>query len=278
MEHIIYADILFIVNTYINYAILRLSGVIRREKTKTWKIVFSAALGGLYSFVILVDDLNSFLLLLSKLLFAALCVYVAFGVMNKRRYLKLYLTFILISFAFAGIMLAIWFYLSPNPMYYNNTVVYFDIDALTLIVLTGICYIVIFVIEKIVKSKIPPGVIYEVEIELMGEIFSCRAFLDTGNCLKEPFSLLPVIVINSSVKNENITIKALTQPKDELCRYIVCKSLGTDAILKAYRPTKISVKGASSHFSTDEVYIALTDEKIKQGEFEVLLNSEIFKG
>lgn len=278
MNHIIYADILFIVNTYINYALLRLCGIIRQEKIKTWKVVISAALGGLYSFVILIENFNSVLLLLSKLLFAALCVYIAFEAQSKRRYLKLYLTFIFLSFVFAGIMLAVWFFLSPDSMYYNNTVVYFDINALTLIVLTVICYFVVIIIEKCLKTKIPKSVIYITEIEIMGETFSCRALLDTGNCLKEPFSDLPVVVINSSVKNNNTTLKALTEKSEELCRYVVCKSLGTNTLLKAYRPKKLSIKGAFSDFSTDDVYIALTDEKIKQGEFELLLNNELFKG
>ena len=78
MTQVVYADILFIVNTYVNYALIRLSGIVCKQKIKTLRLVAASLSGGLYSFIILAQNIPSIVIFLSRVLFAAVIILIAF--------------------------------------------------------------------------------------------------------------------------------------------------------------------------------------------------------
>ena len=276
LNSIIYADILFIINTYINFLLLRLSGFIVKTSVHTLKLVIASILGGLYSFIILYDNINIFFLSATKIFYAAVAVFISYGYINFRRYIKLFFAFFMATVVFAGIMFFVWSFFSPESMYYKNSAVYFDIDAGFLIILTAFCYVAILIFQKINERTAPKNFIYELKILLNGRVFKCRAFLDSGNFLKEPFSNLPVIIVNNQLLCGSFS---LYETIEESCcqkRYIVCSSLGDNTLLEAFKPDKIEITGVNVKRVTEDVYIAVTDRKIKNGEFSALLNFNIF--
>ena len=44
------------------------------------------------------------------------------------------------------------------------------------------------------------------------------------------------------------------------------------------QPDKVKIKGIEIYFETDKVYIALSERKIKGGDFGALLPGSLFKG
>lgn len=168
--------------------------------------------------------------------------------------------------------------LRPAEDAFSNGIVYFDIDVLTLAVLTVLCYAAVSLMHRLTEFKAPKNTVYELEAECFGESFRFRAFLDTGNSLKEPFSGFLVIIADSSVRSfGGKTLADSSQSAEEPLRPIVCSTVSGDGVLSAFRPKKVHIKGLSVDFDTDRVFLALTNEKIKNGEYTALLNCAVFE-
>lgn len=268
---VIYADILFVINTYVTYALLRSCSLVSRVPVSRVRAVLSALLGGAFSLVILIDTATNFVLTALRLVFSLLLLFAAFYPFGKKKFLRLFGSFFLVNFIFAGLMLALQLFVSPQSMFLSVGIVYFNIDALTLVILTAVCYFVLSGVNLLLRHKAPAGSIYEVTVEYGGQHFSCRALLDTGNSLFEPFSSLPVVVAERGLFGADFEIP------DEKMRLVPCSCVTSEAVLKAFRPDKLSVNCVRGKLETDSVYIAITDRKIKNSDFKVLLHPQLLE-
>lgn len=275
MSEVIYVDVLVVLNIYVTYALLSLTGIICRKKRSPLRLLLSSVISGLYSLVILVPDLNEVLLSVSRIPLALLVVYIAFSFSGKREFLRLGFCFFAVSFAFAGVMLCLWLFFSPQGMYYNNGIVYFNIDTVTLVLLTVVCYLLLNLSHRFIKSKVPENTIYDCEIYYGEKVSFCHCFLDTGNSLSDPYTGNPVVIINKD--------KIADLPKENELhnlnvgfRLIPCSTVSGKKLLLSFKCKKIRVKGLSADFSREDVTIAVTDEKIRGGSFDGILPTALF--
>lgn len=269
MTQVVYADILFVINAYVTYALLRSTDLLCRTHTPRLRTVFAALLGGFSSFVALVEGMPNFVAGLSRIAISVLLVFACWFPFNRRKFLKLFGAFFLVNFVFAGLMFALWRFVRPGSMLFFAGIVYFDIDALTLIVFTAVCYAVLSVVNLIIRPKTPDNCVFELEIEYLSKTYHCRALLDTGNSLYEPFSSLPVIVCEKSVFGEGFEITP------EKLRLVPCSSISSQSVLCAFRPDSVEIKSAAVAEKTDSVYIALTENRIRNSEFGALLHPDL---
>ena len=278
MTKVVYADILFVINVYVTYFLLKLTDLLCRERGKRARRVVSSLCGGLYSFVIFIPSIPNYALALTRLAFAALLVFAAYGKISRKRFFTLYGGFFLVNFVFAGLMFALWYFIAPKSMMLFGSVVYFDINTLALVVMTIICYAVMTVAERLIGTRTPADTLFELTVFLGENSVSMDAFLDTGNSVFEPFSSFPVIIAQSDI------CEKLLLPFDESdsdCaleagfRYIPCHSLGADDVLKGFRPDKVRIKGTKTDVETNEVYIAMTDRVIRNGDYKAIINPAV---
>lgn len=278
MTQTVYADILIVVNTYVNYALLRLAGLWSRRKAQRLRLFLSALFGGLYSLIILIDEIPDAAVAVTRIAACSVMLLIAFGYENRTVFFRSLGAFFLVNFVFAGLMLALWFLFAPRNMLFSNGVVYFDIDALTLIVLTVVCYAVSLCVNRLLRFRTPKNSVYDMEVFLAEERFSFRAFLDTGNCLTEPFSGYPVAVAAGDVLSDGgKTLPDCVTEYSLPVRAVPCSSVNGGGVLTALKPEKIHIKGAAVDFYTDEVFLALTDGKIKNGEYTALIGTAVFE-
>ena len=269
MTQVVYADILFIINTYVTYALLRATALFCRAPVSRLRTVLVSLLGGAFSFIVLFDFVPNFVIAVSRLVFSAALVFASYFPAPKKKMLRLFLGFFLVNFVFAGVMFALWFFFAPKSMLFFAGIVYFDIDAVTLIIYTAACYGIISLANSLLKMKAPSNSIYELDIVYLGKHFSCRALLDTGNSLFEPFSSFPVIVCERRIFEPDFEIS------DEKLRLVPCACVRGEGVLKAFKPDLVHIKGIGKETETKSVYIALTDEKIKNSEFGALLHPQL---
>lgn len=144
-------------------------------------------------------------------------------------------------------------------MLYKNGIIYFDIDITFLVICSAISYIVITIIAKLTDKKAPKSKEYYIKIETDKKIISCRALMDTGNNLREPFSNYPVILAEKSIFEE------LFEADDKI-RLIPVSTVSGETLLKAYRPKQIEI----GNFKTDKVYIA--ESLAPLDEYKIILN------
>ena len=273
MTTVVYGDILFILNAYVTDLLLLLCGLLCHEPGRRGRRALAALLGGAYAFVIFVPRLPRWALMLSRLPAAAVLVLAAFGFAGRGRFLRLYAGFFLVNFVFAGLMGALWHTLHPARMLYYGTVVYFAVDTGALVVLTAVCYALLWGADRLLQTRRARGSIYEIRLRLDEKEVRCRALLDTGNLLCEPFSGLPVVLLHRSFAP---ALGVAETPDAARCaalrwRLIPCESPGGSALLPAFRPTGLTVLSARGKRVTDRCYVALTGQPLQGGACGALL-------
>ena len=279
MQQVIYADVLVIINMFVTYGIVRLTGIICHSEKKPVLLLIAALLSGIYSLII-ISDIPDYIIILSRFPVGALFVFMSFRVYNFRHFIRLYSCFFVVNFLFAGLMFALWYLFSPKGMYFNNGIVYFNINIEMLAVLICVCYFSTLVLNRLTSFKAPVNTLYEVEIAYKGKTTFCKAFYDTGNSLKEPFTGYPVIVLNKDIASTlfdcEISLDAVKNGVP-IFRPLFCSTVSGNEMLLCFRADRVRVKGVNCNFVTDMVYIALTNKKIKNGDYSALLSSEIFE-
>lgn len=281
MTQVIYADVLFIINSYINYALLVLTELISGVKASRLRIALAALLGGLYSLIILIPHITDAVIGFSRLPFAVILIFVAFNVRHIKMFLRLFGSFFLTNFIFAGLMLALWYFVSPQNMYLNSFIVYFDIQPIALIVLTAVCYFVIKSINSFVKVKEPKNTIFTVKLHINDKVISFPALYDTGNKLFDPFTGKAVIIVSAHALKDIFPdekhIYEYALMSGIAIRYIPCTVLGGESLLPCFTAERVQIKGLEISLDAAQAVIAVSEGKIKGGGFSALLPSGIFE-
>lgn len=270
----VYADVLVILNTYVNFALLRLTAVIDRKKVGRLRIFLAALIGGVYSLIILWEDLGNIFVLISKITVSVLMVLAAFGFVNLRSFLRSFAVFFGVSFVFAGLMLALWLFAAPDGMLFNNGTVYFRFDTMTLLVLTALSYALVRLIFLFGEKHTPKGSIYDVCITLCGKEIKCSGLCDSGSSLCDWYTSLPVILISPELI-ENIPPGFFESETNT--RFIPAQTAGGETLIKIFRPDKIQIKGTDCDLATSDAYIGISPTKLTSGEFRAVIPHKIIK-
>ena len=278
MKQTIYVDVLIIINIYINYGLMLLTHFTLKIKPDRLKILFASLFGGIYSLVILVPDVSDLIVSLSRVPGLLIMVLLGFGFNNIKAFSKASMMFLLINIIFAGVMFALWYLFAPENMYFNSGVAYFDVDAFSLVALTAAAYLVIRVFSYLTKSKLPVNLTYDMSILFNGHEYSCRAFLDTGNSLTDPFSGEGVTVVSCDVFGEDYTFSAEAMARENIrYAYIPVKTVCSAELLVSVRAERIVLKGIEDILVLDKPLIAVCNNPIRGGEYGALLNSSVFE-
>lgn len=274
MPGVIYADVLVIINLYVTYFLLLCTCFISREKPKRVRLALSSFFGGFYSLLILLPTENAFLNFLVKAGAAILPVVIAFKLRGVKTFLRLCVSYLVCNFVFAGLMFALWYFVCPAGMFYDGSVVYFDIDVLTLAIFTVVCYGFMRLFDLIFKSRADINTVFYCKVWLKGSEYKLKAFLDTGNNLTDPFSAKPVIIVS---REPFESLYDFDCPEaGEGIRFVLCSTVSGKSLLPAVCPESIRVEGADTTFETGNVMLAFTEEKLLGGDYDAILPMGLF--
>lgn len=280
---VVYADVLLIVNLFVNYVLLLCSSMIMKKHTQRLRILLGAAIGAFYGFVVFLPELPSLAEFALRFAATVLIVLGAFGYKNFPSFLRSFFTFFAVSFAFGGIMLVLWVTVAPIGMIYNNGAVYFDIDLAVLAVSTVVSFAVVSLIAHFTARRAPKDSIALVKISYKGKEVKLTALIDTGNSLCETFSGYPV-VLGEAESLEKImpdAVRAFIDGDDVSSspemRLVMHKTVSGTGVLPVFRPDYIEVKSVSHSIKTSEVYVAVTKNNLARGEYEMILNPVLFE-
>ena len=267
MKTVVYADTLIIINFIVNYLLLRACTSITGHSFKTPRLLASAAVGGFISLMIFIDNIPLSANIIIKITVLLLTVFIAFGAKSLKAFLKNCAAFFLVNFGFAGIMLAICTTIMPDSAIYKNGIVYFDISIFTLTVSAIICYVVLSIISRFVKSKTPCKSIYSIRIHYCGKSVECKALFDSGNTLCDCFSGKPVIIAEKYL-TDNICDDDITAMKN--FRLIPFSTIKDSGALPSFLSDKTEICIEGKWYESKEIYIAVTNKKIVSGEYSAL--------
>ena len=281
---VVYVDILFFLNLFVNTFLLRAAGQFCGVKGRLWREFFGAALGAAFSLMIFLPNIPFFFNILIKLALSAILILTAYGFKNKKRFLRLWGSFFTATFLFAGFMMALWFCLRPPGMAVNNGVVYFSISPLILIISTLLCYLLITLVRRIFRVGAVKNDTYTLEITLGGCSVVMTALLDTGHSLVDILSGAPVIIADynavepllPALSRPAFTNVAYEPPEDLKDRYrlIPYSVIGGAGLLPAFRPDFVRIVKKDGTQTFRNVCVAVHKQPLS-GRFSALFGSEL---
>lgn len=273
---VIYADILVLVNIYIDYFLLL--GVRRflHLRVNTWRMVLGSVLGGLSGLLSLLPlpFAASFFLLLPA---AALICFAVFWNGSPARYVKSTACFLAFSLLFSGLISLLIQIFALNAAVVGGRV-YFDISPLLLLVFTILAYLVSLLLERIRGRSEPSSSYRRVIVEHQGGRVELFCKVDTGNDLREPFSGLPVLVAERACV-EALLPKAVKgylshSPNGDGIRLIPYSTLGGPGLLPAFRPSRITEKKSGKPLNC---FLAVFDGSLSASGYSALINPELLE-
>ncbi len=274
MKTVIYADILIVINIVVNYFLLRATSAITGCQHKTSKFLLSSGAGGIFALIIYIENIPSIINVIAKLIIFLVLVYIAFGFCSLKSYLKCCGAFFLSNIAFAGIMLALNFTVMPNAAIYHNGIAYFDIDIFTLTISAFICYIILSIISRFTKSRIPQKSVYPIKITYENKSVEGKALFDSGNSLSDCFSGKPAIIAEKHFIKSLCESKELTDMKS--FRLIPFSTIQGNGALPAFMADKVEIETEGNWLGMKDIYIAITEKRIVSGGYSALIGTPFF--
>ena len=187
---------------------------------------------------------------------------IAFGYHSYIELFKRSMLTLCVSFLFSGMMIAVYRIFRPPNMLIVNDIVYFSINPLVLLALTGVIYVLMYAIERLFRERLKHSVV-RLEFTVSGRSCCCMGKLDTGCSLTEPFSGAPVIIADSAV---------LTLPDDAHKRVIPYSTVGSSSVLFGTQADSVYIDGK---LLDKNVYIA--QGSVKNSAYQAIINSDILR-
>lgn len=211
----IYLDYIFIENFIIDYILLKETSHIARRKISNKNTIIAAIVASCYIVFMMYLKIEQLNYMFCKMLLVIVMVYIAFKPKEISEYIKVITLFFLISVINVGCLMVI-----TNLFNMQNTN----------FLLKLVVYVGSFVLSKffachlweIYKREIKKDdLIYDVKLELNGNVYEYKAFLDTGNSVYSYANNVPVIfaeilndeMINKLENKEYFNIRTVTLSK-----------------------------------------------------------------
>lgn len=296
----VYLDVVLIENLCMNYIILFATSYILKIKQKHIMMILSSLLGGIYAIATYMGVLKIYSNIFLKIILSIIMIYLAFTPNTIKLLIKELIFFYLISFVFGGCAFALLYFIKPQNILIRNGS-YVGTYPIKIAILGGIVgFTIIVVALKLIKSKLrKKDISYEITIWLGEKNITTTAILDTGNMLKDPITLMPVIIVEKETLKEILPNSILDNLKniiggdvpkevyeDENLKYITrfkvipFKSIGKEnGMLLGFKADKVTIKQEEKIEIITKVIIGIYDYKLsKKDEYHALIGFDMIEG
>jgi len=296
----IYVDTLFLVNLIMNCIILWTTAKLASLAISKWKMFLGASLGALYSIFILLPGCVCLNSLPIKLLFAMLIPLLAFYPVRLKLFLRILGYFYLSSFLAGGTAMALVYFTNHSPYlsYLGQGFSYvnrFNIWTMLVTIIVVICLVQIARLAR-QKKNLEDLFSLGVTIIFVGQEIHLQAMVDTGNQLKDPFTGIPVIIVEyealisilpqevkeifSQVKENDLEKTYDLLSKSDWCsrfRLIPFNSLGrANGMLLGFRPDGIIIHQKGEKSKLTKVIVGIYNHSFSlDGDYQALLHPQI---
>lgn len=260
---IVFVDVFFIYNFFINLILLLSTKLMCFAKSKAVNIVLGAGTGAFYAVCRMIFEISGLLAWIMDFICLACLVLISFFPTNFRDFFKNISVFFFVNFIYGGAMFFLVYFLNIG-IHFGGGIFYVNIPVVPLILSTSAMYIFVYFTKRILERKILFSKrICKLEIEVANNNICVDALYDTGNSLFEPMSGAPVILIEENLlKEKNINISTY--------RFIPYKSTGGSGYLTAFAPDSIKINEKKVSVL---VYVAIFSGILsKDGEYKAVLH------
>lgn len=279
----VYLDIVFLENILMNYIILFGTGLIQKLKMSNLKLLLSSIIGAIYAIISYLNIIPIYSNFFMKIFLSILMIFVAYNPQKVKKMLKSLVLFYLISFGTGGCALALLYLIAPSKIFFKNGVLVGAYPMEVTIIAGFIGFLIIQYCFNTNKKRLQKkDFICEIKLKICDKIIQTRAFLDSGNNLRDPLTNEPVVIVEKEVINKYINIDDLNNFKggDEnlKIRLIPFKSIGKqNGILIGLRANYIEIKYDEEELVINNVIIGIYEKQISKN-YSALIGLNLLNG
>ncbi len=275
MKPIVYVDILFLLNFFINTVTIYISFMLSKQELKLWRLILSSGFLSLYACIIFFPEIQFMYSILGKTAALVFACLIAYPTKSLIRLIKNTAVLFLSTAVLGGIVFTLIFatdFGTTVGSAVSNGEFYLNVNASTLMVSILLAYACVYIIAEIKKvTQIQSGQISDLNIYFQGSEISVKGFLDTGCTIREPISNYPAIIINHSIAEKLFEGKDINN-KYRLIPYSTIDN--KNGFLSGIFPDKAEIDGNE----IKKCIIAVSKENLSpDNSFDAIFGTEIFE-
>ena len=209
---VIYIDILFIVNFYMNTAILFCASLLLRKTVLLIRLFLTSGFLSFYAVFMFFPDIGFLYSGICKLCVLFLASEIGFKAKGIFPKFKCFISVLSCYALFAGILYALIFttdFGTRTGSAISNGEIYFDIKISTLFFSVTPAFICVYILSYIKKTNaITAPQIFKVSVKISGKELLFSAYADTGCMLKDPLSGKPAVIISQNAAKRLLSTEA----------------------------------------------------------------------
>ena len=276
MQYTVYADMLFLVNWLMDYALLRAVSAVLSIGADRKRMAVAAAAGALWVCMIAVIPMKLWVEnIISFAVVSSLMVYLAFRPKGWRGLIEQVAVLYGVAILGGGLVNLLYFHTSVG--YYLRMLVWGETNVETVqTAAVGICAAAITVsvrwIRALLNGRQRKNCLYKVRLVLGDRENTLVGLLDTGNRLKEPVTGKPVHIAEKEV------LEMLLADREDVVRMLIpFHSVGTDhGLLTAVRLDRMDlISEDSRRITVERPLVGLYEGRLSsRGEYKMILHTE----
>ena len=196
---VVYVDVLLVVNLIVDFFLLKITFKLLKANPKPIRILISSGIGAISSLYIFFPESTAFIDITVQLIISSLMMLSALGFKTLKYFLRSVAVFFTVTCVYGGIMTALWQALKPKGMVINNSVVYFNISPLVLIVSTSVGYFSYLFLSKILATPSKTAKKCTLTLYALGKSVGLTGIIDTGNSITDILSGSEIIIVDKAV-------------------------------------------------------------------------------
>lgn len=294
----IYIDILFLINLVMDYFLLALEKRILKWNTRRIRMIMASVLGAFATcvFAILPSLYGEVKFVISYIVICALMIRISFRTKKIKELIRGVVVLYLITNCVGGVITSLY-YQRETLLYYADKLMgrlFGKMNLVSVAILGTIAMACILIIVRFLKHQNQmTKEIYEVWLTRDGVCVHTMGLVDTGNCLFDPITGKPVIVIEMKLMEEALEpslyhdLKKIVQFEDTSyhinsenatkIRLIPFQSIGKKrGILPAIFLDEVEIRKDTQFLCSKRVIAALYDDVLSQSkEYQVILHKSL---
>jgi stage II sporulation protein GA (sporulation sigma-E factor processing peptidase) len=264
----VYVDVLLLQNFIVNLFLLYIVMQTIRIRAKLRNMILSAALGAAYVLTLILPELKILTVLPVKIIMAFIMIFVILGAKNLWQVFKASVLYIIYSMLLCGFIVFIELNKGTSWLTALNTM---NFTYKSTVIALMLLYIILHRCISYVRDRNTiHNFTYIIEVGMDNFNAKIKAFLDTGNELKEPVTNLPVIIIERDI------LQGIQLGNDSKL-YIPYKVInGATGRIEAFKPTYVKLYVDEDKFEYINAVIGLCDGHLSDvNDYNALLSRGI---
>lgn len=274
----VYVDVLLVVNLIVDFFLLKITFKLLRVNPKTIRILISDLLGAVSSLYIFFPESTAFIDITVQLIISSLMMLSALGFKTLKYFLRAVGVFFAVTCVYGGIMTALWQVLKPKGMIINNSVVYFNISPLVLIVSTAIGYFLYLFLSKILALPSKTAKRCSLTLYALGKSVGLTGIIDTGNSITDILSNGEIIIVDKAVVMSLLGTEDILSDPVYATRYrtVPCETVMGRSLLDGFRCDMGEIRFEDKVIPLNNPIIAISKTPIKEN-YSAILNPKILE-